>query len=123
MFSLPGTIRERLHASIGTFIEHFEKNPLGMQLMQRIEMHPEESMPTIEYACGQELHMRMMTCLIEQAVERGELRADLDVEIATLTLEGAIRIHFQLALTGQHPLSRERIGTSIDMILDGIGKR
>ena len=118
-----GSFRERLHASIGAFLTHFKANPMGVQLMQRLEMNPEEGMPTIEFACGQELHMRMMTTLLERAIESGELRDDLDVELATLTLDGAIRIHFQLALTGHQPLTQERIGRAIDMILDGIAKR
>ncbi len=120
LLDAPGNIRERLRNTIDAFVDRFERDPLGMQLMQRIEMNVEEGMPTIECPCGQEMHLGALEELVRQGIARGELKADLDVETAALLLTGATRFHFQRAMAG-HPLSRKKLFTTVELILDGIG--
>ena len=120
--SFSGSFQERLGQSVLGFFEHFLEASVSMRLLQRMEMTPEEGMPDIEFCCGQELHLNMVEELISEAIASGELRQDLDAELAAITLDGAIRIHFQLAMRGK-ALHKERLLEAVDMIFDGIKQR
>lgn len=114
-----GSIRERTHRSVASFIDHAEAHPDAMRLLQRIELQPEAQVPGVNAIATRELHLSLIGSLFEQAIGAGEIRAGIAPRECALVLAGTMSFQFELALaTGVW--ERERIHRTIDLIFDGI---
>ena len=114
-----GSIRERIHGSIGAFVAYARAEPLTMRLLQRIETRPEEGAPEIEIMATRELHLGMISTVIEQGIVSGQLRSDVVPLDSAMVLAGTMSFQFELALaTGVWDV--ERIHRTVDLIFDGI---
>ena len=114
-----GSVRQRLHASIGAVVDHCIENSLAMRLLQRIESSPEYTGAVEDTCAAREMHMQMLVTIVGQGIDTGELRSDLAAEDAALVLIGAMHFQFELSIaSGQW--NRDQVLRSIDLILDGI---
>lgn len=119
----PGPIRPRIHASLVAFVDHAQANPAGMQLIQRVDMRPEEGAPDVDVRGSQELHLQMIEHLIRQGVASGEVREGLEPRDAAVALSGTINFQFQLWLHCGEDWSVDQLHRTVDVLFDGIAAR
>lgn len=114
-----GPVRTTMHASIGAFVDYSEARPAAMRLLQRIELQPEDGAPEFNLMAMRELHLQMITGMIERGIAAGELRSNLDPLDAALVLAGAVSFQCEICLAGDS-WDRDRLHRTIDLIFDGI---
>lgn len=115
----PGTFRARIHRSVKAFVDYARSDPNIMRLLQRIETRLEDSAPDVNIMATRELHLQMLSRLIEQGIAAEELRADIASMDCALVLAGTLSFQFEMALaTGVW--DEDRLYRTVDLILDGI---
>ncbi len=114
-----GSARECLNRTALAHATWAEANPYAMRLLQRIETQPEDDAPEFTIAATRELHLQLVSSLIERGMREGEIRSDLDPFDCALVLAGSLSFQFEMAL-GTELWDRERLIRTIDMIFDGI---
>lgn len=120
--SRPGTVRERLHETLADFVSHVQRNPAGMRLLQRVELRPEEGAPEVDVAGSRELHMRLMEDIVQQGVQTGEVRSDIEPRLGAKVLAGAVAFQFQMWLCGE-TWCPDHVHAAVDLLFDGISTR
>ena len=117
----PGSVRQRMRESVQSFIDYARAEPMTMRLLQRVETRAEEGAPEVSCMATRELHLGLLSTLIQQGIEDGQLRADVPPDECALVLAGAISFQFEMALaTGEWDVAR--ILRSLDLIFDGISR-
>lgn len=115
----PGPVRERIRRSVEAFVEYARAEPMTMRLLQRIETQTEDGAPEINVMAMRELHVHMISTLLEQGIAAGQLRPGLEPLEAALVLAGTLSFQFEMALaTGAW--DEARIHRTIDLIFEGI---
>ena len=114
-----GPVRARIHQSVGAFVDYARAQPVVMRLLQRIETQREEGAPDVGIMATRELHLDMISTLIEQGIASGQLREGVIPRDSAMVLAGTLSFQFELALvTGVWDV--ERIHRTMDLIFDGI---
>jgi len=114
-----GSIRERLHVGLDSMIDYAISDPLGMRLMQRIDLSAEDTAPVVQDIVTRHTHLCMMSVLVTEGTESGELRPNMNPTEGALVLTGAMHFQFDAAIASGE-WNRERMHTTIDLVLDGI---
>ncbi|MCP4445360.1 MAG: TetR/AcrR family transcriptional regulator [Myxococcales bacterium] len=114
-----GSVRERLHAGLDQMIDYSVADPVAMQLMQRIDLTPEDNAPLLEDTPSRVTHLCLITELVTEGTANGELRSDIDLAEGALVLTGAMQFQFDAAIASGE-WNRKRMHRTIDLILDGI---
>lgn len=114
-----GPVRTCMHASIAAFVDYSESRPAAMRLLQRIELQAEEGAPAFNLMAMRELHLQMITGMIERGIATGELRGDLDPLDVALVVAGTISFQCEICLAGDC-WDRDRLHRTLDLIFDGI---
>ncbi len=115
-----GNVRDRLHQGINNMIDYCINQPLVMKLIQRIEVSPEDTAPEVDACASREMHLLMLSKLIEEGIVTGELRADLQPLDGALLIAGTIHMQFQRSVASGD-WDRLRIHRTLDLVIDGIG--
>jgi hypothetical protein len=100
-------------------IDYAISDPMGMRLMQRIDLSAEDTAPVVEDIVSRDTHLCMITVLVNEGTESGELRSDLDPTEGALVLTGAMQFQFDAAIASGD-WNRKRMHKTIDLVLDGI---
>ncbi len=114
-----GSTREHLHAGLETMIDYAIANPLTMLLMKRVDLATEESEYPHQDMRTHDTHLWMITEAVMEGTQSGELRQDIDPEVAALVLTGVIHFQFDISIASGE-WNRDRMHNSIDLVLDGI---
>lgn len=112
-------VREAIRGAVDGYIDWAESNPHALRLLQRVEVRPEEGAPELSCAAARELHLQMISSLIERGISSGELRTDVDPGECALVIAGALSFQFELSIDAGR-WDREQIHRTIDLIFDGI---
>jgi AcrR family transcriptional regulator len=89
----PGDVRTRLTGLVDCYVRGAVDNPDVVLLMATAQRRTGDGQPDVEIM---NLHLRKMSLLdvlFREGVDRGELRADLDVHHAVLAFIGVINLH------------------------------
>ena len=116
-----GSVRETAHSVMARFIDYAEANPAVMRLLQRIEMQPEEGAPQFNMQATRELHLQMLSELIQRGIARGEIRDHAAPQDCALILAGTMSFQCEMAAAAGD-WDRERIHRVLDLIFDGIAR-
>lgn len=115
----PGPVRARIHAAVAGFVAYARAEPTVMRLLQRIETQPEDGAPEVNIMATRELHLQMLSKLVQQGIESGQLRAGMAPLDCALVLAGALSFQFELALA-RDAWDEQQIHRTVDLIFDGI---
>jgi AcrR family transcriptional regulator len=115
----PGPVRVRVHASVAAFVQYAQAEPIVMRLLQRIETKPEEGAPEVNIMATRELHLQMISNLLQQGIASGQLRLDVAPADCALVFAGTLSFQFEMALA-RGVWDAQQIHRTADLIFDGI---
>jgi len=116
-----GSVRARLRGGVDDLIDYCADAPLVLQLMQRIEVSPEDTAPSVNICESRAKHLKMLSELVAIGMKSGELRAELLPDEVALAVAGII--HFQLEQSiASGTWDRARIHRTLDLLFDGLAK-
>lgn len=115
-----GTVRERLHRGLDLMIDYSLEQPMAMMLFQRIELSSaEDKAPSVSGAICRADHLEILSKLVQEGADVGEIRGEIQAVDAALVLMGAMHVQFE-ASTRSGDWDRERIHRTIDLVFDGV---
>lgn len=117
--TLPGPIRPRIHDAIQSFVEHMKANRNGMNLLQRVDLLPEDGAPTIDVSAGRKLHFDLLADLIEQGIRSGEVRKEVDPFQCAFAMTAICTFHLQMWQRGEID-SLDDLESYINLLFDGV---
>jgi len=116
----PTTVAMRLVVGLRDFFAHLERSPTGMRLLMRAELRPEPNQPVFDFASLRDQHHEYIRTLLARAVERAELRSDIDLDDMAHALSGMVDQRVQLWLHGE-PLPGDLPERLVHLFLHGVG--
>ena len=96
----PGSVRERLAGFIRDYVNGGGSNREGVMLMIAAHAPADTKQPRIDLLTMHARRMHLFEGLLREGVERGELRADLDVPYAVRSLGGMLNAHTMACVQG-----------------------
>ncbi|MGD8860095.1 MAG: TetR/AcrR family transcriptional regulator [Myxococcales bacterium] len=115
-----GNVRQRLHRALSAYLAHVREDPTLLRLLMTAERHPEQGQPFFDFDALRQHHVEGLRAIFEEGVQRGELRADLDMEEAVLALFAIIDHRLVLSLHGR-PLPGDLPARLLDLFFHGVG--
>ncbi|TPV94368.1 MAG: TetR/AcrR family transcriptional regulator [Myxococcales bacterium FL481] len=115
----PGSVRDRLRGALVILATYGRQYPESFRLLHRIDSNAQDRAPDVDVSGARRVHLELMSHILEQGVESGEIRATVDPTLAALALAGIV--HFQL----QHAMctgawDEDTISRTLDLLFDGI---
>jgi TetR/AcrR family transcriptional regulator len=120
--SREGSARWHMTDGLRMYLDHVRDNPMGMRLLFRADLQPDEGQPVFDFVTLRATHMSIARSMIEVGVANGEIRPDVDLEDATMAIIGIADRWFQDWLRGgslPHDLP-ERV---MSIFFDGVGAK
>lgn len=117
-----GTVRERLVR----FLEHYVAKALedmdGVRLALTATSPSFEKRPEIDLLSFHTRYFGPLAQLIQEGIDRGDFRKDLDPELAVVMLVGPASMHLRAAIEG-FPLKPGFAERTVDLYLNGVAPR
>ncbi len=101
------------------YFTNIQQNELAFRMLVRADMQPDEGQPAFDFVSLRSNHLQMVKGIIELGVERGELRADVDLDDATYAMSGVIEQRIQYWLEGE-PLPADLPTRLVDLFFRGV---
>jgi AcrR family transcriptional regulator len=114
------SIGAKLVGGLREFFAHLERSPKRMRLLMRAELRPEPEQPVFDFVSLRDQHHDYIRTLLARAVERGELRSDVDLADMAHALSGMVDQRVQLWLHGE-PLDANLPERIVHLFLHGVG--
>jgi len=113
-----GTLRADLLA-FASLIASYAATPIGEALLKTMAVTDDDAALAAGRAQFWRFRLDQARAMIDRAITRGELRADIDPALALELLIAPL--HFRLLLTRQ-PIDERISGQLIDLVLDGLAR-
>jgi AcrR family transcriptional regulator len=110
---------DALRTGLQQFRDHAERFPDDVRLLLRAESEATVDPDLVDMSSLRAQDLAMVEELLRAGVERGELRPDLPIEGAAITLVGAMHMWLQLWLDGR-PLDAEFEQNTLTLYLHGV---
>ena len=124
--SVQGTVRERLAHFIEAYIASTLENPDAVRFLLTIKHTPHDTEPSdqphINLLSLHLHHAQALHSLLLQGVETGEVRADLNHEVAVQGLLGMVNLSAMAAFHG-HPVPENHTESLLDLFFHGVEAR
>ncbi len=120
--SREGSARWHMTESMRLYLEHVRANPMGMRLLFRAELQPDEGQPEFDFVTLRATHNAIAHRMLEHGVANGEVRPDVDLEDATMAIMGMADRWFQEWLRGG-TLPLDLPQRVMGIFFDGVGVR
>jgi TetR/AcrR family transcriptional regulator, cholesterol catabolism regulator len=115
-------VRELMKSGMETFIEHVRLHPMGMRLLMRAELWPDEGQPRYDFESLRATHLELIKGLLARGVDEGSVRRDVDLEDAAYALAGIFDQRLQLWLRGE-PIPKHFPERAVAIFFDGVAAR
>lgn len=120
--SWEGPIAERLRRILRAYIARVTTDTDGIWLMMTAHLPPRDGQPPIDVLSVHRQHLALMTRILEEAAQRGEIRADVCCEDAVRALLGSANMFVKSALAGDQPREGDA-DRLLDIFLNGVTPR
>lgn len=115
-----GTARERIATGIRVFFQHLRQAPEAMAVLFRAELEADEGQPEFDFRGMRELHIGMCKRVIEDGIQRGEVRRDVDPHEVVLALVGMVDFRCRLYVGDQYPIPDPVVERMVSIFFDGV---
>lgn len=120
-FAQTGSVRERLRLAMHAYFDHLRRNPMGPRLLMRAELHVEHGQPALDFRSMREAYIELVTGLLQEGIEAGEIRRGITVEDAMHVLAGAVDMRAALFIMDGEPIPTDYPERILALVFGGIG--
>lgn len=114
-----GSVRDRLAAGAAMVLRHLREDPHGLRVLYRAHRQPEEGQPEFDFLGPRRGHLESTMKLVREGIENGELRADLDPEMATDLLAGVVEHRLVRAFCDDEPIPSRFVERVVEELFRG----
>ena len=118
-----GSLRERLVVAMKNVFDIARAHPQSLLLFYRSILSADAGQPEIDPAHSQDTLVEFVRVLLQEALDAGEIWADVDVEDATRALCGIVDRRCRLLLFEGVPIPDDCPARLADMFLNGVSSR
>jgi hypothetical protein len=104
------------------FLDHARSNAMGMRLLFRAELQPDNGQPDFDFVTIRASHMALVRGMLERGVRDHQIRADIDLGDATMAVIGMVDRWFQEWLRGA-PLPDDLAERVLRIFIEGVAVR
>ncbi|RLB47306.1 MAG: hypothetical protein DRJ42_25700 [Deltaproteobacteria bacterium] len=122
-YGTPAPVRDRLIAALTRFFDCLRVDPQGLRLLYRAVLAPDDGQPVLDAAQIRSLPIQLTVALLREGIEAGEVRADMDVEDAVLTLLGMVEQRCRRLQVEGVPMPDDLPGRLVDIFFNGARRR
>lgn len=116
-----GTVRERLIGYVESLVAVIEAQPDALRFLMTAQHHSERGQPRLDLLSLHRQNTSLLKQLVNQGVETGEIRGDIDLLDAALALAGIVNTRAAGGLFGM-PMPRDLATRLIDLYFKGVSK-
>ncbi|MEM6996570.1 MAG: TetR/AcrR family transcriptional regulator [Myxococcota bacterium] len=113
------SFRESLRHSLTRLAKHVTANPDDLRLLFRADSYAVLGSDLVDTRSLRAGHIELASEILRAGIEAGEVRADLPVEEAAISLIGMLHLHLQLWLEGR-PLADDFAERMVSIYMDGV---
>jgi AcrR family transcriptional regulator len=96
-----GSVRDQLRRSLESLAEHIAAKPNDLRLLFRAQSHADLDPELIDTRPIRDAHVAIIEELLRAGIESGEIRPDVPIEDAAISLVGMLHLQFQMWLDGR----------------------
>jgi len=119
-FVRDGDCRDRLATALSAFLDLVRTDPAGLRLVYRAGRQPEEGQPSIAPGSVREIPFRQTRAVLQDGVDRGEIRSDLNVDEAVFALMGIVDQRCMLLLFEGIPIPEDYPERVMEIFFEGV---
>lgn len=116
-----GPVRERLLRAMRAHFDYVRDHPHQLKLLMRAELHPDTGQPQVDAQSMREYYERLALRVLQEGVEGGELRPDLDLQDVLHVLAGAVDIRSAMCVMHGVTIPEDYPERVIALLFGGIG--
>jgi AcrR family transcriptional regulator len=117
-----GSVRERMRVAMHGYFDYLRHNPVGLRVLLRAELHVEHGQPALDFRSMRQAYIDLVTRLLHEGIEAGEIRLDVAVEDAMHVLAGAVDMRAALFIMDGEPIPRDYPERILALVFGGIGR-
>lgn len=117
-----GTVRERMRIGMHAYFDYLRKNPVGLRVLLRAELHVEHGQPALDFRSMRQAYIDLVTKLLREGIEAGEIRSDVAIEDAMHVMAGAVDIRAALFIMDGEPIPTDYPERVLALVFGGIGR-
>lgn len=114
-------LRGSLVSSLSRLARHVTTKPDDLRLLFRADSYTALGSDLIDTRSLRSGHIELVQSLLETGIECGEVRADLPVVEAAVSLVGTLHLHLELLLDGR-PLAEDFAERIASIYMDGVSR-
>jgi len=115
------SVRDALLESLTRLAEHVRTKPDDLRLLFRADSYTALGSEFIDTRSLRRGHLALAEEILRQGVKAGNIRPDLAIEEAAISLIGMLHLHVQLLLEGR-PLRADFAASIVSIYIDGVGQ-
>jgi AcrR family transcriptional regulator len=119
-YATQGTVRERLIAAMTLYFDFIRAEPHSLRLVYRSMLSPDEGQPSLDPAHFRDAPISLTSALIQEGMEAGEVRADLNLEDAILALLGMVDQRGRHLVFEGEAIPDNCAGRLVDIFFNGV---
>ena len=116
----PDTVRQRMLAGMHAYLAHVRQNIDALTLLHRAEHHREPGQPAFDMRSVRQMMLSMVTELLREGVECGEIRSDVRLDDALSVLVGAVEQCCTMLLLEGVPIDQDYPDRVLELLFGGL---
>ena len=117
-----GSVRERMRLAMHSYFDYLRQNPVGLRVLFRAELHVEHGQPALDFRSMRQAYIALVTRLLHEGIEAGEIRPDVAIEDAMHVLAGAVDIRAALFIMDGEPIPHDYPERILALVFGGIAR-
>jgi AcrR family transcriptional regulator len=117
----PGSVRERMRRAMHAYFDHLRAHPMGLRVLLRAELHVEHGQPALDFRSMRQAYIDLVTRLLHEGIEAGEIRREVPIEDAMHVLCGVVDMRAAMFIMDGEPIPEDYPERILALVFGGIG--